>query len=676
MLCTEFMPDPACTTDDTIVSPSPFRVIAAYDFAPSAAKQVSLVRGEYFEVLDSVTGAPNWWVVRPWGTDGCGGYVPVNYVLPAPITEAIVRETPKNAAAVAAMTNTRKALVFDRNKKNAVSLESKGFAPSVTEALSTNLSDALNVGELQMAVTDEPTNNAVGRLKMTARRVAQLRRAVSREAYSKPSAAVVQLHRCVRGDAPTDALFATPVSGSKSSIWTAINTLQVSSSTLLSDVETNVLVEALWRRQGSCVAGGQDAPSSSVDPALLALAATEAAEIVTRTVPISGNEQKPQIRRASLLHRRSMYLNNFHEAFCLPLPLLMSETLGHPQQQLKKQSKPLQTAETCSKTKWFPAPRLAVQKTISVADVDPPAARPSSEQQLDLLDMASTSNTATDAAELFKLLELDEISKDSTEDINPTASNTVVVAPTAAVSIADDGAGKTAISLQTMHNVDATYVTPATNLLQNRAQNQALDQDFLSTISQNFPNDDWPPASSDVGGLVSEQADLAAALEASKADEASRQKIDRIEEQQLAAAIAASVQSCNSAPTAAIEKTAAQTMVEALQQQTELHQVALVTAVSKADSAGEDRGRLQRDITCLTVGSIGAGSGTQAKPQTHRSYTLSELQDGLPTGVNAACKEISLSEEDFLKTLGCDREAFARLPKWKQQARKKKAGLF
>ncbi|XP_062972824.1 villin-1 [Elgaria multicarinata webbii] len=48
----------------------------------------------------------------------------------------------------------------------------------------------------------------------------------------------------------------------------------------------------------------------------------------------------------------------------------------------------------------------------------------------------------------------------------------------------------------------------------------------------------------------------------------------------------------------------------------------------------------------------------------------------LPKGVNPSKKEAYLSEEDFHATLGMSRQNFAALAPWKQQALKKKKGLF
>lgn len=57
-------------------------------------------------------------------------------------------------------------------------------------------------------------------------------------------------------------------------------------------------------------------------------------------------------------------------------------------------------------------------------------------------------------------------------------------------------------------------------------------------------------------------------------------------------------------------------------------------------------------------------------------FSLSELQSGCPAGVDPLHKELSLDPAAFPSALGASAEDFMRLPKWKQSAAKKKAGLF
>ena len=54
---------------------------------------------------------------------------------------------------------------------------------------------------------------------------------------------------------------------------------------------------------------------------------------------------------------------------------------------------------------------------------------------------------------------------------------------------------------------------------------------------------------------------------------------------------------------------------------------------------------------------------------------LKDAQD-LPSRVDPAKKELSLSDEEFDSTFGMDKVAFSSLPTWKRNAKKKEVGLF
>ena len=56
--------------------------------------------------------------------------------------------------------------------------------------------------------------------------------------------------------------------------------------------------------------------------------------------------------------------------------------------------------------------------------------------------------------------------------------------------------------------------------------------------------------------------------------------------------------------------------------------------------------------------------------------SLRVLQTGVPLGVRAHEKERHLSETDFWITFKVGRAAFAAMPKWRQQQRKRQANLF
>lgn len=59
-----------------------------------------------------------------------------------------------------------------------------------------------------------------------------------------------------------------------------------------------------------------------------------------------------------------------------------------------------------------------------------------------------------------------------------------------------------------------------------------------------------------------------------------------------------------------------------------------------------------------------------------KSFTLEELQAKAPAGVDPACKELYLSDEDLATHLKMDRAAWGKLPKWKKGAAKKTLKLF
>ncbi|KAM3593129.1 uncharacterized protein V6R79_006649 [Siganus canaliculatus] len=66
------------------------------------------------------------------------------------------------------------------------------------------------------------------------------------------------------------------------------------------------------------------------------------------------------------------------------------------------------------------------------------------------------------------------------------------------------------------------------------------------------------------------------------------------------------------------------------------------------------------------------GSGNYLSPQ----LLVDKTPDELPQGVNPTQKEDYLSDSDFGRLLGTTRSDFERLPKWRQNDLKKKAGLF
>ena len=55
---------------------------------------------------------------------------------------------------------------------------------------------------------------------------------------------------------------------------------------------------------------------------------------------------------------------------------------------------------------------------------------------------------------------------------------------------------------------------------------------------------------------------------------------------------------------------------------------------------------------------------------------MAELRDGIPDGVDPAAKERHLSDAEFARVFGCDKDTFGSMPKWKRNNLKKKQGLF
>jgi hypothetical protein len=57
-------------------------------------------------------------------------------------------------------------------------------------------------------------------------------------------------------------------------------------------------------------------------------------------------------------------------------------------------------------------------------------------------------------------------------------------------------------------------------------------------------------------------------------------------------------------------------------------------------------------------------------------YSLAELQNGCPEGVDPTCKEQYLEDDTFQRLFGMGKEEFKRLQAWKRTPVRKKHGLF
>ncbi len=57
-------------------------------------------------------------------------------------------------------------------------------------------------------------------------------------------------------------------------------------------------------------------------------------------------------------------------------------------------------------------------------------------------------------------------------------------------------------------------------------------------------------------------------------------------------------------------------------------------------------------------------------------FSFDEVKSGKVPGMDLANKELYLDDATFKAKLGVDRAAFAAMPKWKRDAKKKEVGIF
>ena len=81
-------------------------------------------------------------------------------------------------------------------------------------------------------------------------------------------------------------------------------------------------------------------------------------------------------------------------------------------------------------------------------------------------------------------------------------------------------------------------------------------------------------------------------------------------------------------------------------------------------------------VAAVNEGAAGSAAGSAADSAAAVVFSLAELQEGLPEGVDPANKEACLSSADFVSAFGMSRDEFAALPLWKRNGAKKRAGLF
>uniref|UniRef100_A0A4W5K7R0 HP domain-containing protein n=1 Tax=Hucho hucho TaxID=62062 RepID=A0A4W5K7R0_9TELE len=95
----------------------------------------------------------------------------------------------------------------------------------------------------------------------------------------------------------------------------------------------------------------------------------------------------------------------------------------------------------------------------------------------------------------------------------------------------------------------------------------------------------------------------------------------------------------------------------------------LAPSTTPAPRTGELLGPSTNPAPCTTPG---PRTGEYLSPE----LLLNKSPKELPKGVDPSRREDYLSDVDLENLLGCSRSGFQRLPKWRQNDLKKKAGLF
>ena len=133
------------------------------------------------------------------------------------------------------------------------------------------------------------------------------------------------------------------------------------------------------------------------------------------------------------------------------------------------------------------------------------------------------------------------------------------------------------------------------------------------------------------------------------------------------------------APTAVRDASA---KVEGIQKSIESEQQRTARARSATADAHAEAADTERELVAVAQALEAAGAAPAPEPAAPVAaaqagyYSLAELQSGCPPGVDASHKELSLDPAAFASVMGTTVDEFVILPKWKQSAAKKKAGLF
>ncbi|GMH85466.1 hypothetical protein TrST_g506 [Triparma strigata] len=107
------------------------------------------------------------------------------------------------------------------------------------------------------------------------------------------------------------------------------------------------------------------------------------------------------------------------------------------------------------------------------------------------------------------------------------------------------------------------------------------------------------------------------------------------------------------------------------------HDDVLISVINGGGGGGGDK----KAVAPVVIKESGGEPPPAPMPVTPSSSSEVEVEllntpTSLPSTVDVTKKEQYLSDADFEEAFGMDKDAFAKLPKWKQQGAKKKAGLF
>ena len=95
----------------------------------------------------------------------------------------------------------------------------------------------------------------------------------------------------------------------------------------------------------------------------------------------------------------------------------------------------------------------------------------------------------------------------------------------------------------------------------------------------------------------------------------------------------------------------------------------------KMQAHEQERMKREKEIKEQTIKALKEKQGGVLDPETN-IFPYAELKDKFPKGVDPTCKELYLSDEEFVQVFGMDFDSFEQLSAFKKKQLKKKAGLF